>query len=197
MDLKIFALVPFLLPFACSSSGSPSGADGSSSSQPTPTAQQTVSAKQSTEPTTTVVQALHLADVLFKFDPDLMTTRTASDNIQTIRSNLGGADAGCPKTTVSGQDGLTVDFGTGCTVNGVTASGSLNLQVKLALGPPKTVEVSITLTSLVVNGWDLAGTAHFSTTGNTTLTVMLALSHAGTSFSFNGTVVGSPGSMTI
>jgi hypothetical protein len=178
---------------ACSSSSTGSGASG----EATPSAAQTSATADTTNDTNTVAVSLTLADALAKFDPDLRPDGTAADNLTTIKANLATSQGGCAKVTASGDSGLSVDFGAGCTFNGVTVSGSLTVKVDVTLAPPKSVAVSLTLTNLVVNGWDIAGTANLSTVNGSTLTAKIDVTHAGKSLSFDGTVVGSPTSMTI
>jgi hypothetical protein len=178
-------LIPSLMMLGCSSN-----------EPPTATPEQLASMERVGSAATSVVQSLHLSDALFKFDPDLDPGKTADGNASTIRSNLDGTS--CATVKLSGVAELTADFGAGCSFGGVTVSGTVVVKVTVT-GPDsgRTVGVKLTLTSLVVNGWDLAGSASFSSSGGSTLSATLDLTHSGMSVKFDGSVVGSTGSMKI
>lgn len=130
-----------------------------------------------------IQQTAAIADSLFDFDPTIDTAKTALENAvaieQNVRNNLGSLDGGfpvdggslgCGSVSLSGTT-VTVAFGPspGCTMkNGVTASGTVAVTVTKATS---TVSLAITMTSLVVNGKSLAGTATFTTQNGTTFTV--------------------------
>ncbi len=187
-----------------------------------PTAEQTAAAQQGSEALTSIVQSLALSNAMLKFDPDLNPDAGAAANAATIAGNVSGADGGGSSLTVSpsaadggnlavgntgtgvacnggdcldGGTSFTINFGAGCTLDGITVSGSITVAVSVP--QPGTLTVALTLTNLVIDGWDLAGTASFTTSDGSTLTVALDLTHSGTALTFNGTVTGAAGAMTI
>jgi hypothetical protein len=139
-----------------------------------------------------VQQLAQLADSLFDFDPTLDPTKTAGENVTAISghasTNLGPSCGTVSSTTSS----VTVAFGPppGCTLaNGITASGSVTASVsKLA----STLTVTLTFTSLVVDGNALSGSASFATTTGTSFTVNATLTTGSTTYTAtNLTITGS------
>jgi hypothetical protein len=164
-------------------------------SQNQPSAQQTAEVQQGADGMNTMTQTIALADSLFRFDPDLDPSGSLNANLQVIQNNVMRSDGGCATATASGSTGLTIVFAPNCTLQGVSISGTVNLQ--LSSPAARTLTVAVTLTSVVVNGWDLAGTVDFSTSDGAYLSVNLNVTHAGTSYEFDGTVSGAPGVITI
>jgi hypothetical protein len=162
---------------------------------PQPSPDQTAAAQQGNDATATFLETFKMADALFRFDPDINPGDTPTNNATTIRNNVTGANQSCATVSATNSTTFTATFAQGCTIGGVSISGT----VAIAVTSPAsgTISVSLTLTSVVVNSWDIAGTAAFSTSTGSFLSADLNLTHSGTTFGFSGTVQGKIGSITI
>lgn len=143
-----------------------------------------------------IQQALDLSDALFDFDPTLDASRTATENASLIQSYATSQLSGCG-TVTRNNAAVVVSFGQapGCTLpTGQQVSGTVSLGVSKQ---DPTLSVMVTFNSLTVDGKDLTGTAAFSTTNNTTFTVVVNLSSGDNTINANITVVGAPGQITL
>jgi hypothetical protein len=143
-----------------------------------------------------VQQAITLSDALFDFDPTLDVTRTPNENASLIQAHATAQLAGCGTVSLNNA-AVTVAFGQapGCTLpTGQQVSGTVSLGVSKQA---PTLSVVVTFNSLTVDGADLTGTAAFSTTNNTTFTVVVNLSSGNNTINANITVVGAPGTITL
>lgn len=143
-----------------------------------------------------IQQALDLSDALFDFDPTLDVTRTATENASLIQAHATAQLGGCGTVTLNNA-AVVVAFGQapGCTLpTGQQVSGTVSLGVSKQ---DPTLSVTVTFNSLTVDGKDLTGTAAFSTTNNTTFTVVVNLSSGSNTINANITVVGAPGQITL
>ncbi len=152
--------------------------------------------ERSTASHVSIQQALDISDVMFDFDPTLDASRTANENASLIQAHVTGRLSGCGTVTLNNA-AVVVAFGQspGCTLpTGQVVTGTVSLGVSKQAS---TLSVVVTLNSLNVDGADLTGTLAFSTTNNTTFTVVINLSSGSNTINANVTVVGAPGSITL
>jgi hypothetical protein len=143
-----------------------------------------------------VQQAIDLSDSLFDFDPTLDAARSPTENASLIQAHATAQLGGCGTVSLNNA-AVVVAFGQapGCTLpNGQQVSGTVSLGVSKQA---PTLSVMVTFNSLTVDGADLTGTAAFSTTNNTTFTVVVNLSSGSNTINANITVVGAPGTITL
>jgi len=175
------------------------GADaGVDAAAPTPTAEQQAAFNSGAQGIVALHRATLVADNVFKFDPDLSPAMTADQNAMAASTRVGDNLAGCGTVMLAGTT-LSVDFGAapGCTLKtGLQVSGAL----AATFGRPDagTVQVSVTFTSLVVDGTSFNGSAAFATKNGSTFTfTATALTVGALTLDENLTVVGTLGGATL
>jgi hypothetical protein len=121
-------------------------------------------------------------------DPTLDPTKSAGQNADAVAMQLrGSACASANVTHTLGMTTVSVDFGTGCTVNHVgTISGMVSATVSKSSGD---VSVALTFTSLTVNGTGLDGSFSVTTTTGTSFTATADLTSTTEHVQFSGTAV--------
>lgn len=140
-------------------------------------------------------QLAKLADGMFDFDPTIDPAKTAAENASAIQANTTINLNGCGSATLNGTTVTLSAPAPGCTLkNGVNVQGTVSLSVTKS---GSTTTVTLTLTSVVVNGVSVSGTASFATSNGTTFTVTGDVTSGSTTYTMNLTVAGSTGSTTI
>jgi hypothetical protein len=178
----------------CLRHGGSSGGGGGGGAQPTAAEQQ--SADTAAGAVGLAESVLGLSDALFAFDPDIDPSTSAAKNASKIQSNAGAAS--CAKVTASNATSFTVDFGSGCTFGGVKVSGELGVGVSLlAPSGARSVVVSLTFTKMVIDAFDVDGTAQFTTSNGFKFGVAFDVTHQGAHDTADLTVVGAKGSFTV
>jgi hypothetical protein len=105
----------------------------------------------------------------------LVTGQGQQANAQALSALLGNNAAGCQGTTVTPQgSSVTADFGNGCALEGVTATGAVTFEV-LGISP---ASARLTSNNLTINGQPLNGTVTFTARSADTMDVALDL-HSG------------------
>jgi hypothetical protein len=141
-------------------------------------------------------EATNLANGLFDFDPTINPAATPAANATSIGQNIQKNLGSCGKVTVSGAT-VTASFGPppGCTLmNGPTVSGTVVLALSKSGG---TTTVAVNLTSVVVDGKALSGTAQFATSNGSTFALTTALTSGTQTDTANLTVAGSATELTL
>jgi hypothetical protein len=141
-------------------------------------------------------EATSLANGLFDFDPTINPSATPAANATSIGQNIQQNLGTCGKVTVSGAT-VTVNFGPppGCTLmNGPTVSGTVVLALSKSGG---TTTIAATLTSVVVDGKPLSGTAQFATSNGSTFALTTALTSGTQTDTANLAVTGSANELTL
>ncbi len=137
-----------------------------------------------------------LANDLFDFDPTIVPGDSPAKNAANIASHVTSLAGSCAKVTVTGAE-VTVAFGSppGCTLsNGDTVSGTVAVAVSEAGG---TTTLALTLTSVVIDGSSLAGTASFATSSGSSFQVTLDVTAGSDTYTGDLTVAGESGSFTV
>jgi hypothetical protein len=178
------------------SAGDDAGGDGDPLS---PTERDTYDEGSGSVPS--IEQLAHLAHSLFDFDPTIDPAKTAAENASAIANEVSGnlGESGVAGTTCGhvtlATTSVTVDFGGGCTMkNGVTASGSVTAAVASSSG---TVTITLTFSSLVVNGASLAGSASFATSNGNTFAVDASVTTGKSTYKVTNLTMGGSSNGTI
>lgn len=189
--------------FACSSSSSPAGSssgggdDGGGASEDAGLTSDQNEAFSTGGSSLSVNQEMAvLANSLFDFDPTIDAGATPQANASAIGANIKSALDGCGTVSVSGAS-VTVAFGAppGCTLSGgVSISGTVSVAVSQSSG---TTTIALSLTSVVVDGKSLAGTASFATSSGSTFDVTTNLTSGTTTDTAQLTITGASGSFTV
>ncbi|MBI4816035.1 MAG: hypothetical protein HY791_07255 [Deltaproteobacteria bacterium] len=137
-----------------------------------------------------ISQAKAVTSAFIKEDPTIDPQKSAAENADAIAAQIQAATATtCPTLTLThaaSSATLTVSFPTsGCSVNDVTVSGQVAIQVTAMTG---LVKVSFQFTALSVEGHVLEGTVEESTTNGTTYsTKVTSLVADGVTYDYEGT----------
>jgi hypothetical protein len=145
--------------------------------------------------TLTSQHATHFADGVFDFDPTLDAAASPSMNAQNIGSHLEQNLNGCGMVTVGGMT-VTAAFGTapGCTLKGVTVSGTLTVSVSKS---GSTTTVSLDFMSFELNGSMLSGTETFGTTDGTNFSATIDIVYGSRTAKGNLTIAGAMNAFTL
>jgi hypothetical protein len=169
--------------------------DGEDPESEEPTGEQQAAIEKGDEAHTMIHDLLKLSDLLLEPAPNLGPQATEQENEEVIVDNVEGQGCG---TVTFVPHGIKVDYGAGCTFGAVHVAGALTVSVTISgPGDAGSVDVSLAFEGLVLNGFDLDGTASFETSNGSTLGVVLDLAHAGADYAGDLTVIGSANSFSV
>jgi hypothetical protein len=140
------------------------------------------------ESATSTASAKATTELFVHEDPTLDMTKSAGQNADAVAAQLTTSVAPCANAKVThttGNVGVSVTFGTDCTIGGVAYSGTVAATLS---GGATGLTVAFTFTNLDVNGTTMNGTASETTTDATTFSSSVDLTIDTTHVTYKGSL---------